>query len=138
MPVQFCTAVSTKPTTPFILWPMVEGRGFHLQVIHLCANAGFVPMISQEAHGMHAVLSLVSVGAGVSVVPQSMSGFRGEQVSYYPLPCCESEFDLVLGYRHLSPSAKAFVRSAEEKRSVLHIAHKDHPTENKTDRFLYR
>lgn len=101
---------------PFILWPMVEGRGFHLQVIHLCANAGFVPMITQEAHGMHAVLSLVSVGAGVSVVPQSMSGFRGEQISYYPLPCSEPEFDLVLGYRHLSPSAKAFVRSAEEKR----------------------
>lgn len=102
---------------PFILWPVAEGRGFHLQVIHLCANAGFVPKITQEAHGMHAVLSLVSVGAGVSIVPQSMSGFRGEQISYRPLPCSRPEFDLVLGYRHLSPPAKAFVRSAEEKQS---------------------
>ncbi|WP_286822750.1 MULTISPECIES: LysR family transcriptional regulator [unclassified Idiomarina] len=96
---------------PFILWPMVEGRGFHLQVIRLCANVGFVPTVTQEAHGMHAVLSLVSVGAGVSVVPQSMSGFRGDQISYHPLTGSEPEFDLTLSHRHLSPSAKAFVRS---------------------------
>lgn len=97
---------------PFILWPMVEGRGFHLQVIRLCANAGFVPEVTQEAYGMHAVLSLVAVGAGVSVVPESMSGFRGDRISYHPLSSAEPEFDLVLGYRHLSPAAQAFVRSA--------------------------
>lgn len=100
---------------PFILWPMVEGRGFHLQVIRLCANVGFVPTVTQEAHGMHAVLSLVSVGAGVSVVPQSMNGFRGDQISYRPLTGSEPEFDLVLSHRHLSPSAKAFVRSVGEQ-----------------------
>lgn len=100
---------------PFILWPMSEGRGFHLQVIRLCANAGFVPMVTQEAHGMHAVLSLVSVGAGVSVVPQSMSGFRGEQISYHPLWDSESEFELTLGHRNLSPSARAFIHSIKEK-----------------------
>lgn len=96
---------------PFILWPMVEGRSFHLQVIRLCAKAGFVPTITQEAHGMHAVLSLVSVGGGVSVIPQSMSGFRGDQISYHPLSGPETEFDLVMGYRQLSPSARAFVLS---------------------------
>lgn len=100
---------------PFILWPMVEGRGFHLQVIRLCANAGFVPMITQEAHGMHAVLSLVSVGVGVSVVPQSMSVFRSDQIRYYPLLGSEPAFDLVLSYRYLSPSAQAFMRSFKER-----------------------
>lgn len=99
----------------FILWPMPEGRSFHLQVIRLCAKAGFVPMITQEAHGMHAVLSLVSVGGGVSVVPESMSGFRGDRISYHPLSGAETEFDLVIGYRHLSPSAHAFVLSAADK-----------------------
>lgn len=99
---------------PFILWPMAEGRGFHLQVIRLCANAGFVPMVTQEAHGMHAVLSLVSVGGGVSVVPQSMSGFRSDQIDYYPLSGSEPEFDLVLSYRYLSPSTQAFVVSIAE------------------------
>lgn len=104
---------------PFILWPMPEGRSFHLQVIRLCAKAGFVPMITQEAHGMHAVLSLVSVGGGVSVVPQSMSGFRSDQISYHPLLGTEIEFDLVIGYRHLSPSARAFVVSAADKQQGL-------------------
>jgi DNA-binding transcriptional LysR family regulator len=103
----------------FILWPMPEGRSFHLQVIRLCAKAGFVPMITQEAHGMHAVLSLVSVGGGVSVVPQSMSGFRGDRISYHPLSGTETEFDLVIGYRHLSPSAHAFVLSAADKQQGL-------------------
>jgi len=103
----------------FILWPMPEGKSFHLQVIRLCAKAGFVPMITQEAHGMHAVLSLVSVGGGVSVVPQSMSGFRGDRISYHPLSGAETEFDLVIGYRHLSPSAHAFVLSAADKEQGL-------------------
>lgn len=97
----------------FILWPMVEGRGFHLQVIRLCANAGFVPRVVQEAHGMHAVLSLVAVGSGVSIVPQSMSGFQEDRISYRSLPGSEPQFDLVLGYRHLSPSAEAFIRTTE-------------------------
>jgi DNA-binding transcriptional LysR family regulator len=100
---------------PFILWPMVEGRSFHLQVIRLCAKAGFVPTITQEAHGMHAVLSLVSVGGGVSVIPQSMSGFRGDQISYHPLSDPETAFDLVMGYRQLSPSARAFVLSTVKR-----------------------
>ncbi|MDQ7728496.1 LysR substrate-binding domain-containing protein [Halomonas sp. SpR8] len=97
---------------PFILWPMVEGRGFHLQVIRLCANAGFVPRVMQEAHGMHAVLSLVAVGGGVSIVPESMSGFQADRISYRPLTGSEPQFDLVLGHRHLSPSAEAFIRTA--------------------------
>nr|WP_237400416.1 LysR family substrate-binding domain-containing protein [Rhodovulum sulfidophilum] len=67
----------------FVLWPMIEGRGFHLQVIRLCTDAGFVPRVTQEAHGMHAVLSLVAVGAGVSVVPESMRQFRPDQITYH-------------------------------------------------------
>ncbi|WP_018716474.1 LysR family transcriptional regulator [Arhodomonas aquaeolei] len=97
---------------PFILWPLVEGRGFHLQVIRLCADAGFVPEVAQEAYGMHAVLSLVAVGAGVSVVPESMSSFRGDRISYRPLPGSAPGFDLVLAGRDLSPAARRFVRSA--------------------------
>jgi len=99
----------------FVLWPMNEGRGFHLKVIRLCANAGFIPRVAQEAYGMHAVLSLVAVGSGVSVVPQSMSGFRQEQINYCPLSGSEAQFDLILGYRHLSPSAQAFVFSCRQE-----------------------
>jgi len=124
---------------PFILWPMDEGRSFHLQVIRLCASAGFVPMITQEAHGMHAVLSLVSVGGGVSVVPQSMSGFRGDQISYHPLFGTEPEFELVLGHRHLSPCARAFLDCAQTKPEGVAkpaVCGK-HPNESEQDRMNF-
>jgi len=83
----------------FVLWPQREGRGFHLRVIQLCAAAGFVPTVAQEAHGMHAVLSLVAVEAGLSIVPQSMRGFRGDRIVYHPIPGEAARFDLSLCHR---------------------------------------
>jgi DNA-binding transcriptional LysR family regulator len=70
---------------PFVLWPAREGRGFHDRVIRLCAAAGFVPEVVQEAHGMHAVLSLVAVEAGVSLVPAAMASVRASEIRYLPL-----------------------------------------------------
>lgn len=54
-------------------------------------------------------------------MPQSMSGFRGDQISYHPLSGAEIELDLILGYRHLPPSVHALVLTAEEKRRVYRI-----------------
>ena len=83
---------------PFVLWPMAEGRGFHLRIFKLCAQAGFVPKIVQEAYSMHAVLSLVAVGVGVSIVPQSMQTFRQDRISYHPITTGQDiEFELSLG-----------------------------------------
>ncbi len=84
---------------PFVLWPAREGRGFHSQVVRLCAAAGFTPRVVQEAHGMHAVLSLVAVEAGISVVPASMVGFRREEVAYRHLQGDEAGFELHLCVR---------------------------------------
>lgn len=96
----------------FVLWPMVEGRGFHLQAVRLCTEAGFVPNVVQEAHGMHAVLSLVAVGAGVSIVPESMAGFRADRIAYRPLKGQDASFELWIASRDPSPAAGAFIQSA--------------------------
>lgn len=56
-----------------IIWPRSQGPGFHDQVMRLCGEAGFAPCIAQEAHGMHAVLSLVAVEMGLAIVPASMA-----------------------------------------------------------------
>ena len=84
---------------PFVMWPAAEGRGFHTQVIQLCAAVGFVPQVVQEAHQMHGVLALVAVEIGVSVVPASMTGFRAEEIVYRPLTVEGSSFTLFLCHR---------------------------------------
>jgi len=96
---------------PFVLWPAAEGRGFHLQVIRLCAEAGFVPRIVQEAHQMQAVLSLVAVEAGVSIVPSSMTMFRPDDVVYRPIDSADAEFALSLCWRDqpLAPAVQRFL-----------------------------
>ena len=118
LPIYHPLVMGTEPTLealadePFILWPMLEGRGFHLQVFRLCAHAGFVPTVVQEAHGMHAVLSLVAAGAGISIVPESMQGFRSDRIRYFPIQGLESTFTLMLATRKTTPAAETFLQAA--------------------------
>lgn len=84
---------------PFVLWPAGEGAGFHAHVLSMCAAEGFQPTVVQEAHGMHGVLSLVAVDAGVSVVPASMVGFRPEEIRYQRLSEPQARFSLHTCYR---------------------------------------
>ncbi|MEC9244680.1 MAG: LysR family transcriptional regulator [Pseudomonadota bacterium] len=97
----------------FVLWPAVEGRSFHVQVIRLCADAGFVPMVVQEAHGMHAVLSLVAVEAGISIVPESMMGFRNDRIVYRPIADDDASFDLSFCFREpvSNPALAQFLKT---------------------------
>lgn len=89
---------------PFVSWPAAEGIGFHAQVLGLCTAAGFSPRVVQEAQGMHAVLSLVAVEAGVAIVPASMTGFRPDEILYRPLQGAQAEFALQFCLRPESPS----------------------------------
>jgi len=103
--------LSSLADEPFVLWPAAEGRGFYLRVIRLCAAAGFVPRIAQEAHQMQAVLSLVAVEAGVSIVPSSMTMFRPDDVVYRPIDGADAEFALSLCWRDqpLAPAVQRFL-----------------------------
>ncbi|MEG0183723.1 MAG: LysR substrate-binding domain-containing protein [Stenotrophomonas sp.] len=89
---------------PFVSWPSVEGIGFHAQVLGLCTAAGFTPRVVQEAQGMHAVLSLVAVEAGVAIVPASMAGFRPDEIAYRPIDGEQATFELQFCTRPESPS----------------------------------
>lgn len=72
----------------------VDGEGFHSHVMRQCVAAGFMPKVVQEAHGMHAVLSLVAVETGIAIVPSSMAGFRDTEVSYRPVQSEDAHFSL--------------------------------------------
>lgn len=88
----------------FVSWPAAEGIGFHAQVLGLCTAAGFTPRVVQEAQGMHAVLSLVAVEAGVAIVPASMASFRPDEIAYRPINGEQAAFELQFCTRPESPS----------------------------------
>ena len=95
----------------FVMWPADEGIGFHSHVMTLCRASGFVPDVVQEAHGMHAVLSLVAVGAGVAIVPASMAGFRSEEIHYQHIRAADAGFELQLCLRpaHDNPALRQWL-----------------------------
>lgn len=89
-------SVAELAQEPFISWPRDEGRGFHDRANRLCAAAGFVPLVVQEAQGMHAILSLVAVEVGVAIAPASMAQLRPEEVVFRPIEEDSATFALVL------------------------------------------
>lgn len=97
-------SVAALADEPFVSWPSAEGVGFHAQVLGLCTAAGFTPRVVQEAHGMHAVLSLVAVEAGVAIVPASMAGFRPDEIVYRVIEGSAARFELQLCTRPELPA----------------------------------
>ncbi|MDR2960507.1 MAG: LysR family transcriptional regulator [Stenotrophomonas sp.] len=97
-------SVAMLADEPFVSWPAGEGTGFHAQVLGLCTAAGFTPHVVQEAQGMHAVLSLVAVEAGVAIVPASMASFRPEEIVYRQLEGDAARFALQFCVRPQQPS----------------------------------
>lgn len=97
-------SVAMLADEPFVSWPAGEGTGFHAQVLGLCIAAGFTPHVVQEAQGMHAVLSLVAVEAGVAIVPASMASFRPEEIVYRELEGDAARFALQFCVRPQQPS----------------------------------
>lgn len=89
-------AVYDLRNEPFVSWPRDQGRGFHDRMTRLCGTAGFSPTVAHETHGMHAVLSLVAVEAGVAIVPASMASIRPEEIVYRPISDEAAWFELVL------------------------------------------
>jgi DNA-binding transcriptional LysR family regulator len=73
----------------FVMFPRRYGPPFFDQVMSLCHDSGFSPDIVQEAIQMPTIVSLVSAGIGVAIVPGSVRhmGLRG--VTYRSLQDAE-------------------------------------------------
>jgi len=66
---------------PFVFFPRSRSPAFFDHVMRLCHAAGFTPHIAQEAQQLD-VVSLVSAGFGVSIVPSSLRHVRRAGVVY--------------------------------------------------------
>jgi DNA-binding transcriptional LysR family regulator len=71
--------------SPFILIPRHMAPGLYDNVVGFCRQAGFSPRVEQEAVQMQTVVSLVSAGLGVALIPASLRHLGRTGVVYRPL-----------------------------------------------------
>ncbi|OVZ57892.1 LysR family transcriptional regulator [Pigmentiphaga sp. NML080357] len=86
--------------------------GLYANLLALCESQGLRPRIAAEVDRMMTNLNLVAAGAGVSIVPKSMSGAHAHAVTYLPLSRAE----------RLDAPLTLVSRLGEDSLPVLHFA----------------
>lgn len=64
--------VSALRDEPFVMYARREASGFYDRIMRILNGSGFSPNIVQEASEMQLILNLVSVGLGVTILPESI------------------------------------------------------------------
>ncbi|MDY7567650.1 LysR substrate-binding domain-containing protein [Pseudomonas sp. RTC3] len=103
--------LSALAAEPFVFFPRSYGSGLYAQLINLARQAGFSPLITQEAGEAMTIIGLVAAGLGVTVLPASYQRMRIDGVVYRTLLDAEANTAVWLVQRRdqHSPMAKAFV-----------------------------
>jgi DNA-binding transcriptional LysR family regulator len=89
---------------PFILFPRTVAMALHDMIVGFCEAAGFVPRVAQEAIQLQTIVSLVSAGLGVALVPASLRDLRRSGVVYRPLRETSPLFTVLLAWRRSNRS----------------------------------
>lgn len=79
-----------------------QGTGLEQVFIDACRVAGFAPQVAQRVNDVTSMISLVSAGVGVALVPVSARALRLDNVVYIDLQdrLAESELSMVY-HRHI-------------------------------------
>jgi DNA-binding transcriptional LysR family regulator len=98
----------------FVMVPREMAPGLYDIVAGLAARAGFAPRIAQEAIQMQTVVSLVSSGLGVAIVPASIANLGRKGVVYREITDPHPRLDLWLAWRRgeLGATARDFLAQA--------------------------
>ena len=84
---------------PFIFFPRRLAPAYHDAIMERCAAAGFEPNIVQEVYNEFAALSLVAVGMGVTVAPETARHRCPAAVALVPVPGLDLAVTLDLVWR---------------------------------------
>lgn len=100
---------------PFILFPRSLAPGLYDPIISLCQQAGFSPILAQEATQMQTIVSLVAAQMGVAIVPASMQNLQRSGVVYKQLQETTPMVAIALIWRSLpSPTVLRFLEVARQ------------------------
>lgn len=96
---------------PLIIFPRRIAPGLHDAILATFRAAGLTPRIGQEAIQMQTIVSLVSAGMGIALVPQSVSNLKRPGVEYRILRGKSPLVEIGLAWRrdNTSPVLQAFL-----------------------------
>jgi DNA-binding transcriptional LysR family regulator len=100
---------------PLILFPRRSAPAFYDIITGCYAAQGLMPRVGQEAIQMQTIVSLVSAGMGVALVPESLRRLRRTGVRYLDLVgggAPEIETGLVWRHEAMTPALQSFVEIA--------------------------
>lgn len=101
---------------PFVMYARRQKPYTYDLVITLCHEAGFSPIIVQEAAAEQAVIGLVAAGVGVALAAGSLREVHAREVAYRPLiePAVGTELAMVSRRDRASPQVQALLTIASE------------------------
>jgi DNA-binding transcriptional LysR family regulator len=99
------------PPLPLIIFPRANSPALYDAILAVFRAAGITPAIEQEAIQMQTIVSLVSAGMGIALVPQSVGNLRRPGVEYLPLAQSTPLVETGLAWRrdNASPVLKGFL-----------------------------
>jgi DNA-binding transcriptional LysR family regulator len=99
------------PRLPLVIFPRQISPGLHDAILSCFHAAGITPVIGQEAIQMQTIVSLVSAGMGLALVPQSVSNLMRPGVTYRTLASPTPLVETGLAWRrdNASPVLRGFI-----------------------------
>lgn len=98
---------------PLVIFPRRSAPAFYDIITGYYARDGLTPVIAQEAIQMQTIVSLVSAGMGVALVPASLRNLRRTGVSYLSLRDAGPEIETGLAWREgaagMAPVLRSFI-----------------------------
>ncbi len=104
-------ALTDMASESWILFPERQGPGLHRIIHTACLQAGFFPLVGQEAPQMDTIVSLVAGGMGVALVSRALVKGGRQGVAFRELTGAGTpvQFELAIAYKELSPVIEAFI-----------------------------
>ncbi|HEU4851621.1 MAG TPA: LysR family transcriptional regulator [Telluria sp.] len=110
--------LKNAPRLPLIIFPREASPALHDAILSCFTAAGITPTIGQEALQMQTIVSLVSSGMGLALVPQSVSNLMRRGVEYRPLRDAVPHVETGISWRrdNDSPVLKGFLDLLRKKK----------------------
>lgn len=104
----------------FISYPSIKGFGYLSDFFNMCRHVGFVPRITHDVSSTEAIVSVVSCGEGIALIPETAAGLPVEGVEFrnldtreLPISFVQANIGLAWHTTHASQVVRTFVAHTE-------------------------